>query len=74
MSSVVFARVPRELREELKKYGVNISKVIRRALEEELERIRLRKAEEAAQRAKQILMRIPPGEIAKSIREDRLKR
>ena len=34
MSVLITARIPKELKEELKKYGINISQVVRKALEE----------------------------------------
>jgi len=74
MSVVVSARVPKELKEELKRYGVNISEVIRRALEEELQRIKEERAKEALKRAAEILKKIPEDEIVRFIREDRLSR
>jgi len=74
MSVVVSARVPKELKEELKRYGVNISEVIRRALEEELQRIKEERAKEVLKRAAEILKKIPEDEIVRFIREDRLSR
>ncbi len=70
----VSARIKRELYEKLKKYNVNVSYVIRRALEEE---VRRREEEEVARmldKAQEILARIPSEELVKAIRAGREER
>jgi antitoxin CcdA len=70
----VSARIRRELYEKLKRYGVNVSYVIRRALEEE---VRRREEEEVARmldKVQEILARIPSEELVKAIRSDREER
>jgi antitoxin CcdA len=70
----VSARIRRELYEKLKKYGVNVSYVIRRALEEE---VRRREEEEVAKmldKAQEILARIPSEELVEAIRASREER
>jgi uncharacterized membrane protein len=70
----VSARIRRELYEKLKRYGVNVSDVIRRALEEE---VRRREEEEVARmldKVQEILARIPSEELVKAIRSDREER
>ena len=44
MSAVVSVRIPEELKETLKKYGVKVSEAARRALEDEVERRRMEEA------------------------------
>ncbi|MEM1631791.1 MAG: type II toxin-antitoxin system CcdA family antitoxin [Thermofilum sp.] len=67
------AKIDRELREKLRKYGIPVSRVIRRALEEEV-----RKAEEEVRRALrrvgEVLERIPPEELSALVRESREER
>jgi len=70
----VSARIRRELYEKLKKYSVNVSDVIRRALEEE---VRRREEEEVAKmldKAQEILARIPSEELVEAIRASREER
>jgi antitoxin CcdA len=70
----VSARIRRELYEKLKKYSVNVSYVIRRALEEE---VRRREEEEVAKmldKAQEILARIPSEELVEAIRASREER
>ena len=70
----VSAKVRRELWEKLRSYGVSISEVIERSLEEEIKR----KEEEEARRllgeASKLLRKLSEGEIVESIRESREKR
>ena len=60
--ATITVRVPRKLKEELARYGVNVSKVIRRSLEEE---VRKRKREE---------LKAIAAEPGKSSREFLMKR
>jgi antitoxin CcdA len=70
----ITARIRRELYEKLKRYSVNVSDVIRRALEEE---VRRREEEEVARmldKAQEILARIPSEELVEAIRAGREER
>jgi uncharacterized membrane protein len=70
----VSARIRRELYEKLKRYGIVVSDVIRRALEEE---VRRREEEEVARmldKAQEILARIPSEELVEAIRAGREER
>jgi antitoxin CcdA len=70
----VSARIRRELYEKLKRYGIVVSDVIRRALEEE---VRMREEEEVAKmldKAQEILARIPSEELVEAIRAGREER
>ena len=71
---VVTGKIPRELKEKAKKLGININKVIRKAIEDavkEREEIILR---ESLNSCSEILKKIDVERITKSIREDREKR
>jgi len=70
----VSAKIRRELYEKLKKYGIPVSEVIRRALEEEVRKREEEEVREALKRAQEILMKIPPEEIAAIVRSDREER
>jgi post-segregation antitoxin (ccd killing protein) len=74
MGSVISVRIPDELREELSKYGVEVSEVTRRALKEEVEKRKMEEAREAAKEIAKLLKDIPDEHLIKSIREDRDRR
>jgi len=74
MSATITVRVPRKLKEELKKRGVNISAVVRKALENELEKIREKELRKAARKLGEFLEKIGEEEILASIKEDRGRR
>ena len=67
----VSAKVRRELREEARKLGINVSEVIRRALEEEVARHKLMLLKERLEELGDVLDRIDIDRIVESIREDR---
>jgi len=69
----VSTKVRKELLEKAKEYGINISEVLRKALEEE---VRKREEDEARKAAKELAealraSNITIEEVVKSIREDR---
>lgn len=70
----VSAKIKRELYEKLKRYGVPVSDVIRRALEEEVRRREEEEIRRALKRAQEILRKIPPEEIVDVIRVSREER
>ncbi len=70
-SVTVSAKIPRRLKELLDKYGVKPGPIIREALEREVKRRILLKAEEKAKRLSKKLNNISDEEIARLIREDR---
>lgn len=67
----VSAKISRELYEKLKKHGVPVSRVIKRALEEEVRRREEEEIKKALARAQSILQKIPPEEIIEAVREGR---
>ena len=72
MSVVVSVRIPRWLKEELEKYGINIAEVIRRSLLEEIERIEREEIEKQLDILRNKLRRkIDPYELSRIIDEDR---
>ena len=72
--SIITIRIPRELREKMKKYEkINWSEVVRKALEEE---IRIQERIEATNKIDEIRRKAKPvkkGELDKWIREDRIR-
>ena len=73
MASIT-VRIPDKLKKELEDTGVKISKVTRKALENEVKRIQELRAKEAAKRLSELLSEIPDEEIIKAIRETRDQR
>ncbi len=67
----VSAKVRRELLEEARRLNINVSELIRRALEEEVRQRKLIKLEERLRRKRSILAKIDVNEIVRLIREDR---
>ena len=70
----VSAKVRKNLLEEARRLGINVSELIRKSLEEEVRKRRLRMLEERLQKKKSILSKIDVNEIVELIREDRDKR
>ncbi|MEM2186431.1 MAG: type II toxin-antitoxin system CcdA family antitoxin [Thermofilaceae archaeon] len=68
------AKIDRELREKLRKYGIPVSRLIRRALEEEVERAEEEEVRKALGRVGEVLEKIPPEELAALVRESREER
>ncbi|ABM81323.1 type II toxin-antitoxin system CcdA family antitoxin [Hyperthermus butylicus] len=73
-SVVVSARISRELYEKAKRYGINISEVVRKALEEEVKRREDAELRRLLGEARRILEGIPPEEIVRLVRESREER
>ena len=67
----VSAKVRRELVEEARRLNINVSELIRRALEEEVRRRRLLLLEERLRKKSGALAKIDVDEIIRLIREDR---
>jgi post-segregation antitoxin (ccd killing protein) len=66
----VSAKIRKDLYDKLKEYNVNISEIIRQALENEVRKIEEEKARASAEKIAREL-KMNPNEVAKLIREDR---
>ena len=73
-SVTISVRIPKELKEKIDRYGVRVSEVVRKALEEEVRRRELEESAEAAEELGKFFSRIPDDEIVRSIREFRRAR
>ena len=71
MSVTVSVRIPRRLRDEAERCGINISEVARGALEEEVRRRKLEEAAAAARRVGELFSRISVEEMVGWLREAR---
>jgi len=67
----VSTKVRRELLEEARRLGINVSELLRRALEEEVRRRRLMSLEESLKKMRHVLDKIDVNEVVELIREDR---
>lgn len=72
--AIVTGKVPKELKEKAKKLGINISKVIREALETAVKNREEALFRESLDSCAKILEKIDIKRITKSIREDREKK
>lgn len=70
----VSAKIPEEFKAKIDELGINVSQVIRRSLEEEVNRREEEKLKEMAREVSRILRKIPEDEIVRLIREDRESR
>jgi len=73
-TSTVSAKIPRELREKLRKLNINVSRFVREALEKEVKRREEVRLRERARETSLLLKKISPKEIVKLIRETREER
>ena len=71
MGSVISVRVPTELKDDLKRYGIEVSEVTRKALEEEVRRREREELQRMAEELGEFLEKIPQERIVEGIREDR---
>ncbi len=67
----VSTKVRRELKEEAEKLGIKISNVLRRALEEEVKKEKLKRLERKLSELNDVLDKINMDSIISGIREDR---
>jgi len=70
-TAIITVRVPKKLKEELKKHGVKVSAVVKKALEEELKRRKLEEIKKAAGELGRFFTKISDKEIVEDIRKMR---
>jgi hypothetical protein len=69
--TTVSTKIPKELKEKMTKLGIKPSKILRKAIEEEIKKREIQKLKEKIEALKPVLDNIKTEEIVKSIREDR---
>lgn len=74
MSEVLTVRVDKALKEKIRKYKINISKITRQALEEEIKKRERQELTGAIIEMKTLLEKIPDEEIIKAVRDSRDQR
>ncbi len=73
-TAIITVRVPKKLKEELKKHGIKVSVVVKRALEEELRRRRLEELKRVASELGRFFAEVSDEEIVEDIRKMRGRR
>ena len=74
MSVTITAKIPKELKEKIRRLNINASRVIREALEAEVRRREEEQLKALAKEVSRILNKIPKEEIVRAIREARDER
>jgi predicted transcriptional regulator len=74
MSAVISIRVPDETKRDIERYGIEVSSVARKAIEEEINRRKLEEAAKAAEELGDYFSKTPEEQILQWIREDRRTR
>mgnify|MGYP000480475699 FL=1 len=74
MSVTITAKIPKELKEKIRRLNINASRVIREALEAEVRRREEERLKALAREVSRILNKIPKEEIVRTIREARDER
>jgi post-segregation antitoxin (ccd killing protein) len=67
----VCAKIPAELKKKLAKLGVNVSGLVREALQSEVKRLERERLRKLAEDAGAILQKVPAEEIVESVRASR---
>jgi len=71
--ATISAKIPKELKEKMKEYGIKSSDVIRKAIYREVKKNEMKKIKERMKSVKPILNKISTENVVESIREDREK-
>ena len=67
----VSAKIPKQLKEKMKQLKIKPSRVVRKAIEDEIKRKEIEAIKEEINRLKPILEKVNMDDVVKSIREDR---
>ncbi len=67
----ISVKVPKEVKEEMVRLGIKPSKLLRKAIEEEIRRRKVQELKEEIERLKPVLEKIRMEDVVKGIREDR---
>jgi post-segregation antitoxin (ccd killing protein) len=70
----VSAKIPKQLKEKMKQLKIKPSRVVRKAIEDEIKRKETEALKEEINRLKPILEKVNMNDVVKSIREDRESR
>ena len=70
----VSTKIPKQLKEKIQRFKIKPSKILRKALEDEVKRREIEELKQEINKLKPVLERASMDEIVKSIREDRESR
>ena len=71
--TTVSTKIPRELKEKMKELKIRPSKLLRKAIEDEVRKREAERLKEEIERLKPILDKISVEEVVRGIREDRTR-
>jgi len=71
---MISVRVPKKIRDEAKRLGINISEVVRKALEEEIRKAKMRELKELGMIVEKIIERIGKEKMVMYVRESKDER
>ncbi len=74
MSTVISAKIPKKLKEKAAKYGIEISKTVRNALEEKVKEVEKKEMEKNMDDLQSVLGHLKKNDIVKAVRESRNER
>jgi len=72
--TTVSTKIPQELREKMRQLEIKPSRLLRKAIEDEVRRREAEKLKQDVEKLKPVLSRVSVEEIVKSVREDRAYR
>lgn len=73
-SVTVSTKIPKQLKEKIQKFKIKPSKILRKALEDEVKKMEVTELKEEIDRLKPVLEKVSMEDVVKSIREDRENR
>jgi len=73
MSVIITAKIPKKLRDEAKKYSINISKVVREALEREIMKKKIEELKELQRKVRLNDKKIDKKFVIEALRETRVE-
>lgn len=69
--ATVSTKIPKQLKEKIKHFKIKPSKILRKALEDEVQRREIEELKEEINQLKPILEKVSMDDVVKSVREDR---
>ena len=73
-SVTVSTKIPKQLKEKIQRFRIKPSKILRKALEDEVKKREMEELKEEINKLKPVLEKVSMDDIVKSIREDRENR
>ncbi len=70
----VSTKIPKQLKEKIQRYKIKPSKILRKALEDEVKRREIEELKQEINKLKPVLEKVSMDDIVRSIREDRESR